>query len=70
MVSRVSEQSKSYVHGKIQDLAKYKREYEQCDDTECRQAIEGLIRSQFAEFDGAAITVPALYDFLVKTRGY
>jgi hypothetical protein len=63
----VFENTKSYVHGKIQDLAKYYREYQTSDD---RAAIEALVRSQFAEFDEAHIQVLELRQFLVKVRGY
>jgi len=65
----IFENTKSYVHGKIQELAKYKHEYDAAD-AEGKQAIEALIRSQFAEFDEQKIDALSLRTFLTRIRGY
>ncbi len=65
----VFEQTQSYVHGKVQDLAKYHDEYNKCD-IEDREAIRQLIILRFAEFDESKITSANLRNFLTKTRGY
>lgn len=65
----VFEQSKSYVHGKTQDLAKYYEEWSKAEP-EDRAAIEGLIKMNFAEFDDTNIQNPKLRAFLVDVRGY
>jgi hypothetical protein len=63
----VFENTKSYVHGKIQDLAKLYREYQSSDD---REALEAVIRSQFAEFDTKHVRSHELRQFLINVRGY
>lgn len=65
----VFEETQSYVHGKIQDLAKYKGEYDKADD-EGKEAIRHLIVIRFAEFDDSKIKASGLRGFLVKMRGY
>lgn len=65
----VFENTKSYVHGKIQDLAKYYKEYEAGDEGE-KLVLESVIRSQFASFDESKIESATLRSFLTKTRGY
>jgi len=66
----VFEETKSYTHGKIQDLAKYYKEYNDSDSTENKQTIELLIQSQFAEFDATNIRSQKLRTFLTNVRGY
>lgn len=65
----VFEQTQSYVHGKIQDLAKYYGEYEKAD-TNDRETIQQLIIVRFAEFDESKIKSPGLKRFLTTMRGY
>ena len=67
---QVFENTQSYVHGKIQDLAKYKREYDATDNMTERQAITSLINQQFAQFDSSKIQDPNLRNFLITTRGF
>lgn len=67
---QVYEQSQSYVHGKIQDLAKYKQEYDKTDSPVERQAIQTLINQQFAQFDSSKIVDSNLRKFLVNMRGF
>jgi len=65
----VYEETKSYVHGKIQDLAKYYAEYNKAEPDD-KKAIQIVIKSQFAEFDETNIKVIELKQFLIKMRGY
>jgi len=66
----VFENTKSYTHGKIQDLAKYYDEYRKCEDLSEKTAIEGVIKMQFANFDASVITSQQLKSFLISTRGF
>jgi hypothetical protein len=66
----VFEQTQSYTHGKIQDLAKYKAEYDAAESEEDRQAIRGVILMRFAEFDETKIRSLGLQQFLREMRGY
>jgi cell division septal protein FtsQ len=65
----VFENTQSYVHGKIQDLAKYKVEYENAE-TSNREVIRQVIIVRFAEFDESKIQTTGLRNFLVQMRGY
>ncbi len=65
----VFENTQSYTHGKIQDLAKYCEEYNKSNSTG-REAIKQLILFRFAEFDARKINSEQLKQFLVQTRGY
>ena len=65
----VFEETKSYVHGKIQDLAKYHDEYNNAT-SEDKIVIQKIIKLQFAEFDERKITNFELKNFLIKMRGY
>lgn len=66
----VFENTQSYVHGKIQDLAKYKVEYNKTTDPTEQQAIRTIINQQFAQFDSAKIQDANLRNFLVQMRGF
>ena len=65
----IFEQTQSYVHGKIQDLAKYYEEYEKAD-ANSKESIRQLIIVRFAEFDEAKIRSTKLKTFLTSMRGY
>ena len=65
----VFEQTQSYTHGKIQDLAKYYEEYNKAE-FESRETIRQLIIMRFAEFDESKIRSPKLRSFLITMRGY
>ena len=65
----VFEQTQSYVHGKIQDLAKYQGEYNKSDVNE-KETIRQLIILRFAEFDETQIRSIGLRNFLINIRGY
>lgn len=66
----IFENTQSYVHGKIQDLAKYKLEYDSATNDNSKEAIRQIILSRFAEFDDSKIKAAGLRQFLVKQRGY
>ena len=66
----IFENTKSYTHGKTQDLAKYFEEHTKADDIQNKIAIEGLIKMNFAEFDAEKIQSLTLRAFLIQTRGY
>jgi len=65
----VFQNTQSYVHGKVQMLAKYKVEYDKAD-VDGKLAIVAVIRNQYAEFDDVAIKADGLRTFLVHTRGF
>lgn len=67
---RVFEETQSYVHGKIQDLAKYKQEYDATQDPTERRAIQTLINQQFAQFDSKKVVDRNLRGFLIRMRGF
>lgn len=62
------EGSRSYIVGNIQQLARYKLQWEQAD-AEGKIGIETTIRSQMAEFP-AHEAPPELRLFLIQIRGY
>lgn len=65
----VFERSQSFVHGKTQELAKVKREWDQTEDMTERQVLEEHIRMQFANVH--ADDMPnGLGRFLTNIRGY
>ena len=66
----VFENTKSYTHGKIQDLAKYFEEYTKTDDLVEKTAIQGIVKMRFAEFDSERINSATLRRFLISMRGY
>lgn len=62
------ENSKSYVHGKIDDLQRYKRELERTTDPVERQAIVINIQDDFSNFDESKIDNNNLKEFLIDIR--
>lgn len=66
----VFENTKSYTHGKIQDLAKYYEEYNKAETTDDKETIRQIILVRFAEFDETKIKAEKLKNFLVSMRGY
>ena len=63
------ERTRSYTHGKTQDLAKYFEEFQKADPDE-QVAIKALIRMGFAEFDEKTIHNDTLRLFLIEQRGF
>ena len=66
----VFEETKSFVHGKQQFLAKAKREYDKCTDDICRKAIENTILQECPTINADSIQNEQLRVFLKKCRGY
>ena len=67
----VFEETQSYVHGKIQDLAKYKKEYDAEETDELmKRSIETVINQQFAQFNKDHVKDPDLRSFLIRMRGF
>ena len=66
----VFEETKSFVHGKTQDLAKYYEEYTKSTDEGEKQSIENLIKIQFSDIDSSQIRNNRLRQFLISVRGY
>lgn len=65
----VFEETKSYVHGKIQDLAKYYEECQKATDDD-KATIADVIQMQFANFEADKIDNFKLRSFLVEIRGF
>ena len=65
----VFEETKSYVHGKVQDLASYYGQYQSAKSGD-RPAIAEVIKMRFAEFDENKIKNQKLKEFLVEVRGF
>lgn len=66
----VFEETQSFVHGKVQDLAKYKREYDAMTSLNDQQALRAVIGQQFAQFNKSKVVDPGLRQFLVNMRGF
>lgn len=65
----IFEQTQSYTHAKIQDLAKIHSEYSKAD-AKGKEALRQMIIMRFAEFDETKIKPQKLRNFLTNTRGY
>lgn len=61
--------SKSFIEGKVKDLAKQKREYDLSKSAEDKNSIRTYILSDFADFDSNDIQDHVLREFLNKIRG-
>lgn len=62
------EQTKSYVHGAIQDIANYYKQYHEMDSD--KSIIENVIKVRFSEFDANDIKSIKLRDWFIEIRGY
>lgn len=60
---RVFEQTKSYNHGMIQDLANYRYQYVTAEDEQEKQAIASVVRQRFAAFDIESVQNNELKEF-------
>lgn len=60
------EHNKSYVNGKIDDLAQYKRDYERAQTPEEKAQVRFFILDEFSNFNPKDIQNPDLYNFLLK----
>lgn len=65
----VFENTKSFTHGKTQQLAKYFEEHHKAD-SDSKEAIRQLVKMNFADFPSENIRVDALRSFLIQMRGY
>lgn len=67
----IFENTKSYTHGKTQDLAKYYEAYNIATaNQEDQDTLSELVKIQFADFDAAVIRNVKLRNFLINVRGY
>jgi len=66
----VFENTKSYVHGAIQDIAKYYDEYNKAKDDQEKEVIKNVIKQRFAEFDANNIKSFQLRQWFINIRGY
>jgi len=66
----VFENTKSYVHGVIQDLGKYYEEYQKAETMDDKEVIASVIKMRFAEFDSSKIKSSPLRQFFINVRGY
>jgi len=64
------ENTQSYVHGAVKNLARLMQQYNETDDLDDKEIIQDSIRQQFAEFDSEKIQSYKLKNFLEKMRGY
>ncbi|MGL4573060.1 MAG: hypothetical protein ACRCVJ_18615 [Clostridium sp.] len=62
------ESTKSYVHGKVEDLQRYKRELDKTKDIIERSALIIHIQDEFASFDESKINNQNLREFLNDIR--
>lgn len=60
--------TRSYNEGQIQNLIKYKYEYDIAKSNEEKQAIASMIRHAYAEFDEKKLSSSELYIFLKKIK--
>ena len=67
---KVFEETKSYVHGKNEDLAKYFEEYQRADNPKDKEIIKEFVRIKFGDFDAEKVRSPKLRQFLVTMRGF
>jgi hypothetical protein len=66
----IFENTKSYSHGKTQDLARYYEQYTKAESQSDKDAVSELIKMQFADFDESVIRNAKLRNFLTSVRGY
>lgn len=67
---KIFEETKSYVHGKTQDLSKYFKEYQAAEDLASKGVIQEVVSIQFSDFDASNIKNKSLRNFLINMRGY
>jgi cell shape-determining protein MreC len=67
---QVFEETKSYVHGKNEDLAKYFEEYQKADSPKDKEIIQEFVKLRFSEFKAENVNSPRLRQFLISMRGY
>lgn len=60
---QIFEETQSYNHGMIQQLAKHRLEYLREEDPDAKAAIASTVRMQFAQFDIESLPQPELREF-------
>jgi len=65
----VFKETRSYNESKVQDLARYRLQYQQAETAAKKEAIASTIRIMFADYNANDMP-PELYSFLKKVRGY
>ena len=65
----VFESTRSYNQAKMQELAKYKLEYEMAQDSSAKAALANVIRHKFADYNDEKLPY-GLQVFLKEVRGY
>ena len=65
----VFEATRSYNQAKVQELAKYKLEYEMAKDEESKTALSNVVMFRFADYDSSKLPY-GLKVFLKERRGY
>jgi hypothetical protein len=65
----VFENTRSYNQAKVQELAKYKLEYETTQDEGAKKALANVIRHKFADYNDSRLPY-GLKTFLKEVRGY
>lgn len=66
----VYENTPSFVEGKLQDLSRYYREYQQDSTATGREAIRHTVQTQFSYFDADNVKDYTLKQFLINMRGF
>lgn len=66
----IYEETKSYSHGKTQDLSNYFLQYQKATLEEEKETIKSVIEMQFADFPINKIRNNQLKQFLINIRGY
>lgn len=66
----VYKESQPYNDGMAQELSKLKAEYEKAPDEQSRNAIESVIRHDYADFDETNLQSEGLRTWLVNMRGF
>ena len=65
----VFENTKSYIYGAVQDLAKYYQEYQKADQNG-RQTIANVVKFRFSNLDANKIKAVSLRNWFTEIRGY
>jgi len=66
----VFEETKSYTHGAIADIAKYYEQYKNAETVEDKAAIKSIVAGRFPAFDANNIRSQELKQFFINMRGY
>jgi len=67
---KIYEETKSYSHGKLQELGRLYQQYQETEDAADKQTITIVIQMQFTNFDETKVINSKLKAFLINQRGY